>query len=68
MKLLTIDEAARKNRICRRTLEHHINQGTGPRIIRIGRRKFISEEDNAAWLESLRQASPAPGAPAAVTQ
>ncbi len=62
MNLLTIDEAARVNRVCRRTLERHIEAGTGPNIIRMGRRKFIDEADNVKWLESLRQA-PAPAPP-----
>lgn len=69
MKLLTIDEAAREARVCRKTLERQIENGNGPTIIRIGRRKFIDETDNARWLESLRQPAhqvsvPTNGAPA----
>ena len=38
-------------RIHPRTLGRHIKAGSGPRVIRIGRRVLIREDDPMAWLE-----------------
>ena len=51
MELLTLDEAARKLRVCGRTLSRLAARGEGPALTRIGRRVFVRADHLAAWIE-----------------
>jgi excisionase family DNA binding protein len=49
--VLTKPEAAARARVHLRTLERRIEDGTGPRVTRIGRRVLIREDHLAEWLD-----------------
>jgi hypothetical protein len=49
--ILTKPEAAAKARIHLRSLERRIEDGSGPRLTRIGRRVLIREDHLAEWLD-----------------
>ena len=51
--LLTRGEAAKRARICVRTLHTRVKDETGPRVTRIGGKVFIREDHLNEWLDSL---------------
>jgi excisionase family DNA binding protein len=62
--ILTLDQAAQRASITRRTLERLRAEGEAPPVIQVSRRRVgISEEDLERWLSSRR--CPAPGGKAA---
>jgi excisionase family DNA binding protein len=52
--LLTRAEVAQRLRVCTRSLDRYIQDGTGPRVIHIGGRIRFDEKDVADWLENCR--------------
>ena len=52
-QFLTKDEVASQARITRRYLDKRIADGTGPQVVRIGRRALVRADDFAAWLAWL---------------
>ena len=64
MQVLSLDQAAMRAGIVRRTLERLLSVGEGPATIQLSKRRVgIAEADLEAWLNSRRR--PAPGAKAA---
>ncbi len=60
VQVLSLDQAAMRAGIVRRTLERLLAVGEGPATIQISRRRVgIAEDDLNAWLSSRRR--PAPG-------
>lgn len=60
MKVLDYNEAAKRGKITRRTLERQIADGVGPATIQLSKRRVgIFESDFEAWL--LKRRRPAPG-------
>ncbi len=60
MQVLSIDEAARKAGVVRRTLERMLAAGTGPAKVQVSKRRVgILESDLERWLNSRR--CPTPG-------
>ena len=60
MQIITLDEAAKRAGVVRRTLEREIALGRGPAIIELSpRRRGILDTDFDSWLMSRRR--PAPG-------
>jgi hypothetical protein len=55
--VLTKAEAAAKARIHVRSLERRLENGTGPRVTRIGRRVLIREDHLAEWLDLCASAA-----------
>jgi excisionase family DNA binding protein len=55
LRLLTVDETAKRLRVCARTVWRLISKGTGPPTCRVGRKVFVLDEGLEAWL--LDQAS-----------
>jgi predicted DNA-binding transcriptional regulator AlpA len=59
MQVLTLDEAAARARIVRRSLERLLSEGEGPATVALSkRRRGILESDFEAWLLSRRKAQP----------
>lgn len=52
--LITIDEAARRLSICRRTVEREIVHGRFPRPLKVGRSTRIAVIDLEAYVDRLR--------------
>jgi predicted DNA-binding transcriptional regulator AlpA len=64
MQVLSLDQAAYRAGIVRRTLERMLAEGTGPEKVQISERRVgILEADLERWLNSRRR--PAPGQDAA---
>jgi len=64
MQVLSLDQAAYRIGVVRRTLERLLANGTGPAKVQIGKRRVgILEADLEAWL--LKRRLPAPGEEAA---
>lgn len=64
MQVLSLDQAAFRAGIVRRTLERLLSEGTGPAKVQLSRRRVgIIEADLEAWL--LKRRHPAPGEEAA---
>jgi predicted DNA-binding transcriptional regulator AlpA len=64
MKVLSYNEAAKRGKITRRTLERQIADGVGPATVQLSKRRVgIFESDFEAWL--LKRRRPAPGEAAA---
>jgi predicted DNA-binding transcriptional regulator AlpA len=64
MQVLSLDQAAQRAGIVRRTLERALAEGTGPAKVQLSKRRVgILEHDLEAWLLTRRQ--PAPGEKAA---
>jgi predicted DNA-binding transcriptional regulator AlpA len=60
MKVLNYNEAAKRAKITRRTLERQIADGVGPATVQLSKRRVgIFESDFEAWL--LKRRRPAPG-------
>jgi predicted DNA-binding transcriptional regulator AlpA len=60
MQILSLDQAAYRAGIVRRTLERMLAEGTGPAKVQISKRRVgILESDLEHWLNSRRR--PAPG-------
>lgn len=60
MKVLSYDESASRAGVVRRTLERQIEDGSGPPVVHVSkRRRGILESDLEAWISSRRR--PAPG-------
>lgn len=60
MQVLSLDQAAYRAGIVRRTLERLLAEGTGPAKVQISKRRVgILESDLESWLSSRRR--PAPG-------
>jgi predicted DNA-binding transcriptional regulator AlpA len=60
MHVLSLDEAAHRAGVVRRTLERMFAEGTGPARVQVSKRRVgILEADLEAWLQSRRR--PAPG-------
>jgi predicted DNA-binding transcriptional regulator AlpA len=60
MQVLSIDEAARKAGVVRRTLERMFVAGTGPTRVQVSKRRVgVLEVDLERWLNSRR--CPTPG-------
>jgi hypothetical protein len=55
--VFTKPEAAAKVRINLRSLERRIEDGSGPRVTRIGRRALIREDHLVEWLDRCASAS-----------
>lgn len=53
MTLLKRSEAAKRARICTRTLDTLVAQGRGPRLTRVGCKIFVTESHLNEWLASL---------------
>lgn len=53
---LSLNEAAKAAGISRKTLSRRIKDGSGPAIIRIGRRVVIRQSSFDQWLQSLEVA------------
>lgn len=57
--ILTLDQAAQRASITRRTLERLRSEGRGPAIIQLSNRRVgISEDDLESWLNSRRRSAP----------
>ena len=68
MQILSLDQAAMRAGVVRRTLERVLAVGEGPATIQISKRRVgIAEDDFENWLRSRRRPSPgqAPDKPAA---
>lgn len=64
MQVLSLDQAAFRAGIVRRTLERLLAEGTGPAKVQVSKRRVgILEDDLDAWIRSRRH--PAPGEAAA---
>jgi predicted DNA-binding transcriptional regulator AlpA len=64
MQVLSLDQAAFRAGIVRRTLERMLAEGIGPAKVRVSKRRVgILESDLEKWLIARRQ--PAPGETAA---
>jgi predicted DNA-binding transcriptional regulator AlpA len=64
MQVLSLDQAAYRAGIVRRTLERMLAEGTGPEKVQISKRRVgIIEADLERWLTSRRR--PVPGQDAA---
>jgi hypothetical protein len=64
MKVLDFNEAAKRGKFARRTLERQIADGVGPATVQLSKRRVgIFESDFEAWL--LKRRRPAPGEAAA---
>lgn len=60
MQILSLDEAARRAGVARRTVEREIELGRGPAIVEMSpRRRGIFDRDLETWLMARRR--PAPG-------
>jgi predicted DNA-binding transcriptional regulator AlpA len=60
MQVLSLDQAAMRAGIVRRTLERLLAVGEGPSVIQLSKRRVgIAEADLQRWLNSRRR--PAPG-------
>jgi predicted DNA-binding transcriptional regulator AlpA len=60
MKVLDYNEAAKRGKITRRTLERQIADGVGPATVQLSKRRVgIFESDFETWL--LKRRRPAPG-------
>ena len=58
--ILTLDQAAQRASITRRTLERLRSEGQGPAIVQLSKRRVgIAEDDLERWLLSRRR--PVPG-------
>jgi excisionase family DNA binding protein len=59
MQILSIDEAAKRVNLVRRSLERRIASGEGPALVHLGkRRRGILESDLERWAMSRRHAPP----------
>jgi predicted DNA-binding transcriptional regulator AlpA len=59
MQVLTLDQAAFKVGVVRRTLERMLAQGTGPTKVQVSKRRVgILESDLERWLNSRRHPTP----------
>jgi predicted DNA-binding transcriptional regulator AlpA len=59
MQVLTLDQAAQRAGIVRRTLERLLAVGEGPATIQLSKRRVgIAENDLEAWLISRRRIPP----------
>ena len=59
MQVLTLDQAAQRASITRRTLERLRSEGEGPPTIQISKRRVgVAEGDLEAWLNSRRRVAP----------
>jgi predicted DNA-binding transcriptional regulator AlpA len=60
MQILSLDQAASRAGIVRRTLERLLAEGTGPAKVQVSKRRVgILEDDLDRWIRSRRL--PAPG-------
>jgi predicted DNA-binding transcriptional regulator AlpA len=60
MQVLSLDQAAHRAGIVRRTLERLLAEGTGPAKVQVSKRRVgILESDLERWLNARRR--PAPG-------
>jgi excisionase family DNA binding protein len=63
MQVLTLNEAAKRASLTRRSIERLLAGGEGPAIVVLGkRRKGILDTDLDAWLRSRRRPAPGEGA------
>lgn len=51
-KLLHLDEAAAAMNVSVNTLRYWINQGTGPASFKLGRRRMVTEESVAEFVQA----------------
>jgi predicted DNA-binding transcriptional regulator AlpA len=59
MQVLSLDQAAFKVGVVRRTLERMLAQGTGPTKVQVSKRRVgILESDLERWLNSRRRPTP----------
>ena len=59
MQILSLDQAAMRAGVVRRTLERVLAVGEGPATIQISKRRVgIAEDDFENWLRSRRRPSP----------
>jgi predicted DNA-binding transcriptional regulator AlpA len=59
MQVLSLDQAAFKVGVVRRTLERMLAQGTGPTKVQVSKRRVgILESDLERWLNSRRRSAP----------
>lgn len=56
MKLLTKPEVAEMLRTTPNTVNFWLYKGTGPKSIKVGRRRLWNEEDVLAWLDEQSMA------------
>jgi predicted DNA-binding transcriptional regulator AlpA len=57
MRIISLDEAAARGNISRRTLDRAIKRGEGPPAFRLSPRRLgVAEVDFEKWLNSRRQA------------
>jgi hypothetical protein len=60
MQVLSLDQAAFRAGVVRRTLERLLAVGEGPPTIQVSKRRVgVAEADLEAWLNSRRRALPA---------
>jgi excisionase family DNA binding protein len=52
MNLKTIPEAAKKLHTSRSSLYRLLNRGDGPRVLKVGGKTFIPEDEISGWLAS----------------
>ena len=56
VRVLNLDEVARRADTTRRNIERLVAAGTGPAVVRISKRKIgVLEQDFVAWLHSRRR-------------
>lgn len=53
-ELITLEQAAERLTVCRRTLEREIARGRFPKPVRIGRATRVAVSDLRAYIESLK--------------
>ena len=59
MQVLSLDQAAFKVGVVRRTLERMLAQGTGPTKVQVSKRRVgILESDLERWLNARRRPTP----------
>lgn len=51
MTLLTLAEAVALSRLSTRTFNRRLADGSGPAVVRIGRRAFIRQSDFDTWID-----------------
>ena len=51
-KLMTVEDLADRVNLSVSTIRYWAQQGTGPRSIKLGRRRMYRPEDVEAWLEA----------------
>jgi predicted DNA-binding transcriptional regulator AlpA len=63
MQILSLEQAASRAGIVRRTLERLIAEGTGPAKVQVSKRRVgILESDLEKWLNARRRPAPGEGA------